>query len=543
MSLTLSKTNVELRDAFLALKTADDVANLLEVPPRTLRFFLRRTDNYSTFDIAKKSGKPRQISAPVTGLKIIQRKLNLVLHAIYKRKAAVHGFALDRSILSNALEHVGKRYVLNVDLADFFPTINFGRVRGLFMSVPYKRNPAVATTLARICCFEGALPQGAPTSPAVSNMICAKMDSQLTKLASKYRISYTRYADDISFSSSRRVFPRGLAYHEAEETGAQLKVGSELESIVVANGFKINPDKVRLHHRDRRQQVTGLTVNVRPNVNRQLVHQVRAMLHSWRTRGLAEAEQIFRASGDKKHRNSTEAIFSKVVKGKIDFIGFVKGRDSTDHARLLWTYYGLDKAFPRKPIQASSRAGRLVVSEAVWVLESERGEYLQGSAFFLKGYGLVTCSHVLEDGTRAYHPARPSAKFDVTLVARDETLDLAILKISAVPLAELAVAEPVRVVQGDYVALLGFPHFRLGQSVSREEGTVTGSIFFGGVQDHLISPLIVQGSSGGPVLDSRNRVIGIAVKGSPNNAEGAGHVMSIARSIDHLKTLRSNVSS
>jgi RNA-directed DNA polymerase len=202
--LTLTASNEELRQRFLTLCTREDVAALLEIDYYRLNYHLhiakRHRDVYTTFYVSKKSGGRRQISAPITALKIIQQKLNQVLQQVYQPKPAVHGFTLDKSIVTNAKEHSRRKYVLNVDIKDFFPSINFGRVRGLFMAWPYNLNDSVATVLAQICCYNNELPQGAPTSPIISNMICAKMDSQLQGLAKKHQCFFTRYADDITFS-------------------------------------------------------------------------------------------------------------------------------------------------------------------------------------------------------------------------------------------------------------------------------------------------------------------------------------------------------
>lgn len=191
----------ELKRQFEQLKTRQDVARLLQVSDYQLRYhlYICPIDKaYTTFKIPKKSGGHRLITTPQTSLKIIQHKLNQVLSSVYKVKPSVHGFAIEKSIVTNAKIHLKQRYILNLDLQDFFPSINFGRVRGLFIAKPYNCTQEVATILAQICCYNNQLPQGAPTSPIISNMICARLDSQLQKLAKKYWCIYTRYADDIT---------------------------------------------------------------------------------------------------------------------------------------------------------------------------------------------------------------------------------------------------------------------------------------------------------------------------------------------------------
>jgi RNA-directed DNA polymerase len=132
-----------------------DIADLLEVsyPRLVYHIYLVEPDKrYKTFEIPKKSGGIRQISTPITALKIIQTKLNQVLQTVYEIKPSVHGFVMGKNIVTNAQAHTKKRYVLNLDLTDFFPSINFGRVRGMFMATPYGLHPDVATVLAQICC-------------------------------------------------------------------------------------------------------------------------------------------------------------------------------------------------------------------------------------------------------------------------------------------------------------------------------------------------------------------------------------------------------
>ena len=339
MSLALPDPPEKLRAGFLALTTLEDVAQLLDVDYKHLIYYLyivRPPERYTCFTIRKRSGGERRICAPATALKIVQAKLNQVLQAVYKAKPSVHGFAIGKSIVSNANMHSRKRYVLNVDLENFFPSINFGRVRGMFMGPPYKLNASVATVLAQICCFENQLPQGAPTSPVASNMICAKLDSQLQRLAQSNRCTYTRYADDLTFSTSMRSFPEALATALSGPHGERVKLGAPLLQAIVANGFEVNTAKVRLLTRNHRQEVTGLTTNQVPNVRRRYVRQIRAMLHAWRKFGLEAAEQEFFRQYDKKSRSPYKSApsFRDVVNGKTEYLGMVKGKTDPLYLKL-----------------------------------------------------------------------------------------------------------------------------------------------------------------------------------------------------------------
>lgn len=337
MDLTLSSSANTLRDRFLSIRRSEEIAELLEVEYQDLIYWIYRTPEnkrYLSFTISKKSGSPRNIDSPANNIKILQQKLNQVLLTVYKPKPSVHGFVVDRSVRTNATQHVGRRYVLNIDLKDFFPSINFGRVRGMFMGKPYNLPTKVSTFLAHICCYKGVLPQGAPTSPIISNMICAQMDSQLQRLAAVNKCRYTRYADDMSFSTSRQTFPSAIAVVNDLD---QVEAGPELRQIIKSNGFLLHPEKIWLRRQDRHQEVTGITVNEIPNLPRRFTNNIRAMLHAWEKYGLKAAQTHFEKNYDKKHRAPWKGhpSFQKVLKGKIEYLGMVKGKKSFTYLRFL----------------------------------------------------------------------------------------------------------------------------------------------------------------------------------------------------------------
>ena len=325
-SFTLSASPEELRKGFFALETPQDVAALLDARYDRLVWHLYGSEHeqrYTTFEIPKRSGGTREIRAPQPGLKTLQRKLNQVLQAVYEPRDSVHGFVYGRSVRTNAGAHARRRYVFNVDLESFFPSVNFGRVRGLLMARPYRCSPEVATVLAQIACHDNQLPQGAPTSPILANMVCWGMDSALQRLAGQCRSTYTRYADDLTFSTNRRDFPTELATIDDGE----VRLGPELAAVLERSGFRVNARKVRLQTSEFRQEVTGLTVNVFPNVRRRYVRQIRAMLHAWRTYGLAAAEAEYRRRYAQDHRGPGRGApsFRAVVEGKLAYLAMVRG--------------------------------------------------------------------------------------------------------------------------------------------------------------------------------------------------------------------------
>lgn len=245
---------------------------------------------YETFEIDKKNGTKRRIASPNRHLKSVQRSLlNLLdnrlveIIDIKKRKRNVsHAFQKDRSIITNAKIHRNKKFVLNIDLEDFFGSIHYGRVVGFFeKNNDFKVPREVAVTIARIVCYEGALPQGAPTSPIISNLICKILDLRLITLAKKYKSDYSRYADDLSFSSNSRDF-----YERRDE------LITELTSEITRAGFKINIEKTRFQNSESRQEVTGLIVNHKLSVPREYYKNTRAMAYSLYKNGKFSIDNI-----------------------------------------------------------------------------------------------------------------------------------------------------------------------------------------------------------------------------------------------------------
>ena len=510
MSVTLSAEDSVLAAAFASLRTFRDVASLLEVRPQVLGFFLHKANNYKTFELRKRSGGTRTIATPVTSLKIIQRKLNQVLHSVYRGRSPVHGFVRARSIVTNAQRHVGRAWILNFDLQAFFPSIHFGRVMGMFQGKPYGLPERVAMTLAQICCYDRALPIGAPTSPTVANMVCARMDSQLKKLAQNCGCVYTRYADDITFSVPYGRFPPMLVYRDPKSN--QWIIGDEIARLVSANGFQINTSKTRVLPQGCRQEVTGLVVGQRVNVKRTYVRRVRAMLHACEKFGAEASSLDFSKKYDRKQRVKS-VDFLRVLRGKIEFIGSVRGRDDVIYLKMMDRLLRLDGRARMRPVVVRGTTHREVLEKAVWLLE-ENDTGLQGTGFTLGGLGIITAAHVVGKGrVEASCPALGVPRTEAHTVAREDHVDVARLRIGSEPLIGLKIADPVDVKTGDTVKVLGFPRHRDGASVQIQYGRVTGTGKWHGVPHIIIDCSVVRGNSGGPVLNDRNEVVGVVVKG------------------------------
>lgn len=337
-SLFLSDDAQQIIKKFSSLQDRKDIADLLEVDTQTLIYHVYRVPEekkYKVFEIPKSHGGTRKISAPITAIKIIQRKLNYVLSCFYRPNNYIHSYRQDRNIYSNALQHTQSRVILNVDLKDFFPSIHIGRVKGLFKHQPFNCNELVAKTLAQICCYNSTLPQGAPTSPIISNMICEKMDKEIGRLSRRFGYVYTRYADDMSLSTMDADFLDNIV---KIDTNGRLEVGSDLYEIIHRNSFDINREKLRLRHAYERQIVTGLVTNKFPNVRREYVRKIRAMLYAWKTFGLEAAEREYHnLYCNVSLRDPQRALpnFSNVVKGKIEYLGMIRGKNDPIYLKFL----------------------------------------------------------------------------------------------------------------------------------------------------------------------------------------------------------------
>lgn len=278
------------------LSTPADVARALGLPIPKLRwlcFHAEATEkpHYRYFEVPKRSGGTRLLAAPQPELAKAQAWILANILDRLPTEEPAHGFVRGRSTVTCAAAHVGRDVVVNLDVKDFFPSITFHRVRGVFQKLGY--SPAVATILALLCTespripvtFEGrrhwvatgprALPQGACTSPALSNQVSRKLDRRLAGMSRKHGLSYTRYADDLTFSA-----PEG----KRGEIGILM---ARVRHILQEEGFTLHPDKGRVQRRGGQQTVTGIVVNDRLGLDRKHVRRLRAILHAAKKTGLA----------------------------------------------------------------------------------------------------------------------------------------------------------------------------------------------------------------------------------------------------------------
>jgi retron-type reverse transcriptase len=303
---------------------------------------------YQHFSIPKGSNKVRMISAPDRRLKFLQRRLADKLTELYKPRNPVHGFVAERSVKTNALAHLHRRFILNVDLKDFFPTISQNRVEGMLSSLGI--DARVAEIIARICCNNGHLPQGAPSSPVLSNMICFRLDKKLMGIAKEARCIYTRYADDITFSCHQP--PTALFETTLPPAGrfSPDLFSPKLRDVFQQNGFAINADKVHYADRHSRRIVTGLKVNELLNVDRRYVRNIRAALHSTEALGITKTEKKFH------EKHGGRFSLAAHLRGKISFLIHIKGQSDPVVRSITLRF---NKCFPMRPIKVTPTAAEI----------------------------------------------------------------------------------------------------------------------------------------------------------------------------------------
>lgn len=296
--LNYTATNADklARHQLPLLQSASELATAIGIPLAELRFMsfqrqVSQVSHYQRFAIPKKTGGQRIISAPMPRLKRCQYWVLDHILAKVPCHPAAHGFLPQHSILSNATPHVGQAVVINLDLKDFFPSVDYQRVKGVFKSLGYGDH--IATVLGLLCTEQvsdevrvdrqkyyvagkkRSLPQGAPSSPMITNILCHTLDKRLHAAATKLGFIYTRYADDLTFSSKQKERP---------PVG---KLLWRVKQVIADEGFTLHPDKQRIMRYSQKQEVTGIVVNHSPTIDAKTLHRFRATVHQVEKKGPA----------------------------------------------------------------------------------------------------------------------------------------------------------------------------------------------------------------------------------------------------------------
>ena len=310
--------------------------------------FLADTNNIQrrckTFRLRKKHGGYREITAPKGALRGVLQALNIVLQTYDEPTPWAYGFVCGRSVVDNARPHVGKRYILNLDLKDFFPTITRQQVADCLTAEPFGFSSLAAKLVSGLATVrtknnEEVLAQGFATSPTLSNFICREMDKEIAGVAAAQGITFTRYADDLTFSADTDILrPQG-------------ELVQQVKAIVERYGFRLNEAKTHLQRRGKRQEVTGLMVTEKVNVSRRYVREIRSLLYIWERYGYEDACQAawksYRLQHGKTKGHQHCVPLNKVLGGKLDYMKMVRGANDPLYQRFESRYTSLQQRSKR----------------------------------------------------------------------------------------------------------------------------------------------------------------------------------------------------
>ena len=346
-------TKADFENRLRYLNDAQELANLLnelkapyiysDFRGKQLSFFAD-TNNIrrrcKTFRLRKKHGGYREITAPKGALRGVLQALNIVLQTYDEPTPWAYGFVCGRSVVDNARPHVGKSYILNLDLKNFFPTITRRQVADCLMAEPFGFSSLAAELVSGLATVrtdngEEVLAQGFATSPTLSNFICREMDKEIAGVAAAQGVIFTRYADDLTFSSDADILrPQG-------------GLAQQVKTIVERYGFRLNEAKTHLQRRGRRQEVTGLMVTEKVNVSRRYVREIRSLLYIWERYGYEDACQAawksYKLQHGKTKGHQNHVPLNKVMGGKLNYMKMVRGADDPLYQRFVSRYTSLQQ--------------------------------------------------------------------------------------------------------------------------------------------------------------------------------------------------------
>lgn len=508
---------------FPSIKTNQQLANYLGIELRVLTMlaYATRINKYKQFAILKKNGKgTRTISSPIPVLKRVQSILAQSFNAYYKPPTCVHGFVPGRSIVTNAKQHTRKSAIVEVDLANFFPSISAARVHGLLRKSPFSFSEEVINTITELVCNNGSLPQGSPSSPILSNMICYRMDKQLSSFANKNRILYSRYADDITFSSTSRHRINSIIDESSES-----KISKEIEAIITKNGFSINQSKSRILNNCTRQTVTGIIVNKKCNFPRSEYRELRVLFHNWLKYGIdysakryLETHQSLSEIICDSQGNLIENKFIQHVRGRLDYYTMITAPNTKPSGPLikLWTLYW---QATHKQTPYISPECAIFKTECAYDYGVDRVFAVDGTGFKLDNGIAFTCRHCLCTGCLCKYPDDASVEISFNSRTIDlnlsefvfsKHLDAASTKNPQLNiLAGLQFNLSYQPQIGETITAIGFAEGK--DSLRKIDAVVAEKIK---PSQYRVNRAFIHGMSGGPVINSKNEVIGIVVEGS-----------------------------
>lgn len=390
----------EVKNKFLMHSSEKIIEQNVDLKPITInriKFYLSNlkkgnddTENnlYQINKIPKKTGGTRVIHAPNADLKIVLKCIDILLRSVYIPHPNAFAFIESKNIVDNAKMHTNKRFVYNIDLKDFFYSFDYNRVKMALYKTPFNLNTskekeeiAYWISILTTCKINGnqVLPQGSPASPVLTNIICKRLDDKLNRLAKEFSLNYSRYADDITFSSDQHVFHG--------------KFISKLKRLIQSEGLVINESKIRLQNQGERQVVTGITVNKGTNVSRAYIKELRMYLYYIEQYGLQKAFSYFLNDRKNKLQNTdvsidkmNETYFQNTLKGKLNFLAMVRGKDDPLYSKLANRYNDL---FPNnmtsfmQKIAITCKIGNINIARRIYDEKIKDRKYKITSSFSL----------------------------------------------------------------------------------------------------------------------------------------------------------------
>lgn len=313
------------KTVFCSINSINALAHILKTEKRKL-LMLAKKPRYRTFSIPKKGGGERLIETPFAELKRLQSNLSKFLQSVYyfEKSRAAYGFIVGvrneedrRNVMTNAQKHVNKPYMVNIDLKDFFHAISRKRVVNIFAKPPFNFRRDIPEILANLTTYEDRLPMGTPTSPVLSNLACRDLDRELIIFSEKMGLTYTRYADDMTFSDKHKM---------------EAQTFNVLKGIIEKYGFKINERKLKFYGPTDPKIITGLIVtdkvalepNYLPKIKTE-IERLRSIMHSQNEQGQFSTKWVEQ--------------FKRQIRGRLNFAGFVLNRRDDNYIALKDAYY------------------------------------------------------------------------------------------------------------------------------------------------------------------------------------------------------------